>query len=66
MHDFGNPEESYLKTALSILAPVTQGVSSGRTSSVATAPTGNIKSLALATDNIENIGMIETRFKIKK
>lgn len=66
MHDFGNPEESYLKTALSILAPVTQGVSSGRTSSVVTAPTGNIKSLALATDNIENIGMIETRFKIKK
>ncbi|MEQ7801187.1 S41 family peptidase [Pedobacter sp. ASV1-7] len=65
-YDFGNPNEGYLKTALSILAPVAQGVSSGRTSSVASTPAGNIKTLTFANDNIENVGMIETRFKIKK
>ena len=64
-YDFGDSNEGYLKVALSILAPVA-GTSSTRTSSVANTPTGNIKTLPLANDNIENVGMIETRFKIKK
>lgn len=67
-YDFGDPRESYLNRALSILAPL-QGVTSSRSSSVApngSASTGKIRHLASSKDNSESIGMIETRFKIKK
>lgn len=69
LHDFGDVRESYLSTALSILAPVKAVTSGSRISSVG--PGGNaipekISRLGSSSENTGTKIMVETRYRLKK
>lgn len=69
-YDFGDPRESYLNKALSILAPVTIAGSSSRISSNniagGTVPSVKIMNTNFSNSNMGAAGMVETRYRLKK
>ncbi|WP_316821186.1 S41 family peptidase [Pedobacter gandavensis] len=69
-HDFGDPNESYLEKALSILAPVAKSAVASRSSSNGIAGSADIPLKMMKTnfsnDNMGPSGMVETRYKLKK
>lgn len=69
-YDFGDPRESYLNKALSILAPVSASSSSSRTSSVnegrISGPSQVIGKLGSGNETFGFKGMVETRHRLKQ
>lgn len=69
-HDFGDPNESYLNKALSILAPVAPSALASRSSSngigrSAAVPVKLMKT-NFSSSNRSAVGMVETRYRLKK
>jgi carboxyl-terminal processing protease len=68
-YDFGDPRESYLNKALSILAPVLANSSSSRTSSVneerVIVPSQVVGKLGSGNETFGFKGMVETRHRLK-
>ncbi|MBC8987860.1 hypothetical protein H9X96_19025 [Pedobacter sp. N36a] len=69
-HDFGDPKESYLNKALSILAPVAPSALASRIASngVAVAAQSSVKLMNtnFSNSNMRAAGMVETRYRLKK
>ncbi len=67
-YDFGDPKESYLNKALSVLAPVVAAGQGSRSSSLPpnSIVSGKVMRLNSSNENLGSIGMIETRYKLKK
>lgn len=67
-YDFGDPKESYLNKALSLLAPVASTVMTGRLSIAgagARVVPAKLMSMKFANRNVYTPGMIETRHNLK-
>lgn len=69
-HDFGDPKESYLNKALSLLAPVAPSVLASRIASkgIAGAAASPVKLMKtnFSNGNMAAAGMVETRYRLKK
>ncbi|MET3113236.1 carboxyl-terminal processing protease [Pedobacter sp. CG_S7] len=67
-HDFGDPAESYTKSALGLLAPATAATSSNAVMTIRGKKVAVAASLGMLKATIEKtrfIGMVENRYKIK-
>ncbi|MCX2451544.1 S41 family peptidase [Pedobacter sp. PLR] len=67
-YDFGDPRESYLNKALSVLAPVAPSVLASRSSSVGqgiSATPAKLMRTNFSNDNMGAAGMVETRYRLK-